>query len=71
MEFDEALAAEKMQYCPRCKSFDVELKPDGVCKHCHDKDDKRRGDEPFFFSANNLDFGSIPQDFPRLEPFEE
>ncbi|KAK0710204.1 hypothetical protein B0T26DRAFT_724333 [Lasiosphaeria miniovina] len=63
MEFDEALAVEKMQYCLRCKRrwFDVELKPDGVCKHCHDKDDKKRGDEPFFFSANNnSDFGSIP-----------
>jgi len=60
-----------MQYCLRCKErwFDVELKADGVCKRCHDKDNKRRQDEPFFFSAaNKLDFCPLPDDLPRLEP---
>ena len=49
-EFDEALAAEGMQRCLRCKErwFDVKLMADGVCKRCHDKDDKKRQDEPFF-----------------------
>ncbi|KAK3905260.1 hypothetical protein C8A05DRAFT_12930 [Staphylotrichum tortipilum] len=49
-EFDEALAAEEMQRCLRCKErwFDVKLMLDGVCKRCHDKDDKKRQDEPFF-----------------------
>ena len=73
-EFDEALAAEKMQRCPRCKErwFDVKLMGDGICKRCHNKDDKRRQDEPFFFSAaNNLDFGSVPVYLPKLEPLEE
>ena len=45
---------------------------DGVCKRCHDKDDKKRQDEPFFFSAENkLDFGPVPPQLPRLEPLEE
>ncbi|KAK0703192.1 hypothetical protein B0T26DRAFT_626458, partial [Lasiosphaeria miniovina] len=68
-EFDKALAAEEIQYCLRCKEqwFDVEPKADGVCKRCYDKNDKKRQDEPFFFSAENkLDFGSIPDDLPRL-----
>jgi hypothetical protein len=41
-EFDEALAAEDMQRCLRCKErwFDIKLMADGVCKRCHDKDDK-------------------------------
>jgi hypothetical protein len=63
-----------MQRCPRCKErwFDVVLKPDGICKRCHEKDDKKRQDEPFFFSAGNkLDFGSVPEHLPRLEPLEE
>lgn len=73
-EFDEALAAEQMQRCPRCKErwFDVELKADGICKRCHVKDDKKRQDEPFLFSAGNkLDFGSVPENLPRLGPLEE
>jgi hypothetical protein len=73
-QFDEALAAEEMQRCPRCKQrwFDVVLKADGICKRCHEKDDKKRQDEPFFFSAGNkLDFGSVPEHLPRLEPLEE
>jgi ATP-dependent DNA helicase PIF1 len=52
--------------------FDVEPKADGACKRCHDKDDKKRQDEPFFFSAaNKLDFGPIPDGLPHLEPLEE
>jgi hypothetical protein len=50
-EFDEELAAEEMQRCLRCKErwFDIKLMADGVCKRCHDKDDKKRQEEPFFF----------------------
>jgi hypothetical protein len=73
-EFDEALAAEKMHRCLRCKErwFDIKLKADNICKRCHDKDDKKRQDEPFLFSAENkLDFGSVPENLPRLEPLEE
>lgn len=73
-EFDEALAAGDMKRCPRCKErwFDVKLMTDGVCKRCHDKDDKKRQDEPFFYSAaNHLDFGSVPPELPQLEPLEE
>jgi hypothetical protein len=73
-EFDEALAAEEMKRCPRCKErwFDVKLMADGVCKRCHDKDDMKRQDEPLYFSAaNHLDFGSVPPELPQLEPLEE
>jgi hypothetical protein len=73
-EFDEALAAEKMQRCLRCKErwFDIKLMADGICKRCHDKDDKKRQDEPLFFSAENkLDFGTVPPQLPQLEPLEE
>ncbi|EAQ85210.1 hypothetical protein CHGG_09224 [Chaetomium globosum CBS 148.51] len=73
-EFDEALAAETMQRCLRCKEqwFDVKLMADGVCKRCHDKDDKKRQDEPFLLSAENkLDFGAVPPELPQLEPLEE
>jgi hypothetical protein len=45
---------------------------DGVCKRCHDKNDKKRQDEPLYFSAtNHLDFGSVPAELPQLEPLEE
>ena len=45
---------------------------DGVCKRCHDKDDKKRQDEPFLLSAENkLDFGAVPPELPQLEPLEE
>jgi len=49
-KFDEALAADQMIRCERCKRcwFDVELKDDGICKRCHGKDDRKRPDEPFF-----------------------
>ena len=73
-EFDEALAADKMNRCERCKRrwFDVELKDDGICKHCHGKDDKKRLDEPFFYSEGNyLDFGDVPDFLPALHPVEE
>lgn len=73
-QFHAELAKEKMQFCFRCKErwFDVELKQDGVCKRCHNKDDKRQPNEPFFYSADNsLDFGEIPEDLPTLLPAEE
>jgi ATP-dependent DNA helicase PIF1 len=63
-----------MQQCSRCKErwFDIKLMADGVCKRCHDKDDKKRQDEPFLYSAaNHLDFGSVPPELPQLEPLEE
>ena len=45
---------------------------DGVCKRCHDKDDKKRQDEPFLLSAENkLDFDAVPPELPQLEPLEE
>jgi len=63
-----------MRLCLRCKErwFDVVLKADGICHGCHDKDDQKRPDEPFFFSAaNHLDFGEVPHYLPKLEPAEE
>jgi len=63
-----------MWFCLRCKErwFDVELMADGVCKRCHGKDDKKRQDEPFLFSAENkLDFGPVLSQLPQLEPLEE
>jgi hypothetical protein len=63
-----------MQRCLRCKErwFDIKLMADGVCKRCHDKDDKKRQDEPFFFSTENkLDFGPVPPQLPQLEPLKE
>ncbi len=51
---------------------DVELKRDEICKRCHLKDDKKRSDEPFFYSSeNHLDFGDVPNYLPVLEPAEE
>ncbi|EAQ86310.1 hypothetical protein CHGG_07563 [Chaetomium globosum CBS 148.51] len=73
-EFNERLAQENMRLCFRCKErwFDVELKADGVCKRCHQKDDKKRADEPFLYSAeNHLDFGEMPDSLPILHPAEE
>jgi len=50
----------------------MNLQPDGVCKRCHRKDDKRRADEPCFFSSgNHLDFGDMPGCLSPLEPIEE
>ena len=47
--------------------FDVVLKDDGICKHCHGKDDRKRPDEPFFYSKeNHLDFGDVPDFLPAL-----
>ena len=73
-EFDSELAKEEMRFCSRCKErwFDIQLQEDQVCKRCHLKDDKKRIDEPFFYSAeNHLDFGVVPQHLPALEPAEE
>ena len=73
-KFDEALAVDQMIHCERCKRcwFDVELKDDGICKHCHGKDDRKRPDEPFFYSKeNHLDFGDVPDFLPALHPAEE
>ena len=73
-QFDEALAAEKMVYCPRCqeKWFDIHLLRDGICKKCHGKDDKKEGGMPDLYSAaNHLDFGDVPPSLPPLEPLEE
>jgi ATP-dependent DNA helicase PIF1 len=54
-KFDSVLADEEMRYCLRCKErwFDIQTQPDGVCKRCHQKDDKKKQDEPFFYSAAN------------------
>src|SRR3984957_20510386 len=60
--------------CERCKRcwFDIELKDDGICKRCHGKDDRKRPDEPFFYSKENyLDFGDVPDFPPALHPAEE
>ncbi|KAI1097099.1 hypothetical protein F4804DRAFT_328675 [Jackrogersella minutella] len=57
--FDEALAAEEMTECLRCKEkwFDMKLKRDRVCMRCHTKDDKKEASGPFLYSADNkLDF---------------
>jgi uncharacterized protein DUF6570 len=65
---------EEMRYCLRCKErwFDIQTQPDGVCKRCHQKDDKKKQDEPFFYSvANHLDFGDVPAELPQFEPIEE
>ncbi len=73
-EFNTQLAQDKMERCPRCKKqwFDVKLQADGICKHCHLKDDKKRLEEPYFFSAaNRLDFGIVPTYLPQLLPAEE
>ena len=73
-KYDSVLADEEMRYCLRCKErwFDIQTQPDGVCKRCHQKDDKKKQDEPFFYSAaNHLDFGDVPAELPQLEPIEE
>ena len=53
-------------------NFDVVLKDDGICKHWHGKDDRKRLDEPFFCSKENyLDFGDVPDFLPAFHPPEE
>jgi hypothetical protein len=71
IELGEALAAEKMQYCPCCKErwFGAGLKADGVCKH--DKENKKHQDKAFSSAANRFDFCPGPRDLPRLGPLEE
>ena len=73
-KFDSIVAEDVKRYCLRCKErwFDIQTQPDDVCKRCHQKDDKKRQDEPFFYSAaNHLDFGDVPTELPQLEPIEE
>ncbi|KAI1100693.1 hypothetical protein F4804DRAFT_335965 [Jackrogersella minutella] len=72
--FDESLAAKLMVECLRCKEkwLDIKLKGDGVCVRYHTKDDKKRADAPFLYSAENkLDFGDVPAFLPQLELLEE
>ena len=73
-EFNTQLAQEQMERCPRCKKrwFDIKLQADGICRRCHQKDDKKSPEEPHFFSAaNHLDFGMVPTCLPELLPAEE
>jgi DNA-directed RNA polymerase subunit RPC12/RpoP len=54
-KFDSVLAEEEMRYCLRCKEhwFDIQTQREAVCKRCHQKYDKKKQDEPFFYSAAN------------------
>jgi hypothetical protein len=75
-EFWQALEAEKMELCSRCHErwFDMTLDADHICRHCHNKDEEKCPDEPFFFSAeNHLDFGPGPAELglPELSLMEE
>jgi hypothetical protein len=73
-EFWTQLDNEQMQFCGRCQErwFQMNIDSDGICARCYRKDDKRRPDEPYFFSADNqLDFGTVPTELPQLTPIEE
>ena len=44
----------------------------GIYSKCHQKDDKKAPNEPFYFSAGNeLDFGNIPANLPELSLTEQ
>ena len=47
-KFDSVLAEDEKRYCLRCKErwFDIQTQLDGVFKRCHQKDDKKKRDEP-------------------------
>ena len=65
-----------MELCSRCHErwFDMTLDADHICRHCHNKDEEKCPDEPFFFSAeNHLDFGPGPAELglPELSLIEE
>ena len=62
-ELWQALEADKIDLWSRCRErwFDITLDTDDICRHCRNKDKKRRADQPLFFSAaNHLDFGPGP-----------
>ncbi|KAK0655304.1 hypothetical protein B0T16DRAFT_308355, partial [Cercophora newfieldiana] len=71
--FNAALDADIMEYCPRCKEkwFDMGMRQ-GFCKRCNYRDNNKRDDEPYFFSSGNkLDFGAVPDHLPSLTQVEE
>ena len=73
-EFWTQLDNEQMQFCGRCQEswFQMKIDSDGICARCYRKDEERRPDEPYFFSADNqLDFGPVPVRLPQLAPIEE
>ncbi|KAM5350152.1 hypothetical protein ACJ41O_006657 [Fusarium nematophilum] len=73
-EFWTELDNDQMQFCSRCQEswFQMKIDCDGICARCYRKDEKRRADEPYFFSADNqLDFGPVPARLPQLTPTEE
>ncbi|KAL6405434.1 ATP-dependent DNA helicase PIF1 [Ilyonectria robusta] len=73
-EFWTKLDNNQMQFCDRCQEswFQMKIDCDGICARCYRKDEKRRPDEPYFFSADNqLDFGPVPTRLPQLTPTEE
>ncbi len=73
-EFWTKLDNDQMQFCGRCQEswFQMKIDSDGICARCYRKDEKRRPDEPYFFSADNqLDFGPVPTRLPQLTPTEE
>ncbi|KAG7002669.1 ATP-dependent DNA helicase PIF1 [Fusarium oxysporum f. sp. conglutinans] len=73
-EFWTKLDNDQMQFCSRCQEcwFQMKIDCDGICARCYRKDEKRRPDEPYFFSADNqLDFGPVPARLPQLTPTEE
>ncbi|KAH8654282.1 hypothetical protein BGZ61DRAFT_287644, partial [Ilyonectria robusta] len=73
-EFWTELDNDQMQFCSRCQEswFQMKIDCDGICARCYRKDEKRRPDEPYFFSADNqLDFGPVPARLPQLTPTEE
>ncbi|TVY65458.1 ATP-dependent DNA helicase pif1 [Fusarium oxysporum f. sp. cubense] len=73
-EFWTKLDNDQMQFCSRCQEcwFQMKIDCDGICARCYRKDEKRRADEPYFFSADNqLDFGPVPARLPQLTPTEE
>ena len=63
----------RLEFCPRCneKWFNMKIQV-GICSKCHQKDDKKAPNEPFYFSAaNELDFGNIPANLPELSLTEQ
>ncbi|KAJ3517269.1 hypothetical protein NM208_g14729 [Fusarium decemcellulare] len=73
-EFWTKLDNDQMQFCSRFQEcwFQMKIDCDGICARCYRKDEKRRPDEPYFFSADNqLDFSPVPARLPQLTPTEE
>jgi ATP-dependent DNA helicase PIF1 len=72
-KFNKKLDDEVMEFCARCREkwFNMQLRQ-GICAGCRYREEKKKPEDPLFFSAeNHLDFGDVPDFLPPLTQVEE